>query len=284
MSAGRTLREHLNQLAPKSPEQITLVDSERINKIKTVELTKEEHEAAIFRAKSEKLELIELEEKKKQYWNTLVNPPVAPRYTAEQLRARLLQSKTAGGKYFQIDNENKAQVDQICMYFAGDGRFELHGDFSLSKGLLLMGGLGVGKTHLMSFFINNQVQSYVMLRCSDVERKWLEASKEDKDYIDYYSSDIASAVNANPYNHEVLGICFDDLGRETVPSKRFGEEKNVMSEILLNRYDRKHAFNKTHLTTNLNEEGIISLYGDRLLDRMVEMFNVIVFEGKSRRS
>lgn len=137
-----------------------------------------------------------------------------------------------------------------------------------------------------------------MSPCRAIENKWVNAHAEDPDVIKYYSGPIQGAINSNPYGHQQLAVCLDDLGTETVPSKRFGEEKNVMAEILLARYESLlYAVNNespeinpmnyiTHVTTNLTGPKLIELYGDRINDRLKEMCNVIVFpnESKSRRS
>jgi hypothetical protein len=232
-------------------------------------------------AKEAKLDFMELEETKRAYGEKLLNPPKAPVYTAEQLRNKLALSKNAHGDYFVIDKDNEVQVNLLCMYFSSDPRLV---DYNIShtKGILLMGGLGVGKSHLMSFFFQNQKASYVMAQCNVIESKWNTAKPEDPDVINYYSGHVNGA--SNPYGHQEIGFCFDDLGTETIPSKRFGEQKNVLNEIILNRYARKLDFNKTHITTNLNGDQIIELYGDRLNDRLQEMCNVIVFTStRSRR-
>ena len=75
--------------------------------------------------------------------------------------------------------------------------------------------------------------------------------------------------------------CFDDLGTETT-SKYFGNDCNVMAEILLTRYDlfvEKGII--THLTTNLSATEIESQYGNRLRSRMREMFNLFGYEESS---
>lgn len=251
---------------------------------KLPELTKEEQEEVIIIARQLKLAREEQERYEKEYWQKLTAPAKPKYYSAEELRNKLLLSKTAAGKYFTIDSHNQAQVNLLCLYFSGDSRLSGYG-FSHEKGLLLMGGLGVGKTHLMSFFFQNQKASYVMKPCREIENKWVNAGNDDKDWIEYYSGWVTPAVNSDPYAHERLGFCFDDLGTETVPSKRFGEEKNVMSEIILSRYE-KQLHGLTHITTNLSGQQIKELYGDRIGDRLKEMCNVIVFpEGTpSRRS
>ena len=75
--------------------------------------------------------------------------------------------------------------------------------------------------------------------------------------------------------------CFDDLGTETT-SKYFGNDCNVMAEILLTRYDLfKEKGIITHLTTNLSATEIESQYGNRLRSRMREMFNLFGYEESS---
>lgn len=75
--------------------------------------------------------------------------------------------------------------------------------------------------------------------------------------------------------------CFDDLGTETT-SKYFGNDCNVMAEILLTRYDLfKEKGIITHLTTNLSATEIESQYGNRLRSRMREMFNLFGYEENS---
>lgn len=198
--------------------------------------------------------------------------------------AKLKTSKNSLGKPFIVDRDNTQQVVMVCQYFAGEST----PDLDPNKGLALLGNVGVGKTHLMGFFFQNQVQSYVMANCRKIEGLWVEeASLKDKPaqgVISRYSGPIHGAVNSNPFGHLQLGICFDDLGTETSPSKAYGEEKNVLAEILMNRYEAM-PFSQTHVTTNLSAHDIGVKYGTRIRDRFREMFNIITFpnEAKSRR-
>jgi DNA replication protein DnaC len=250
-----------------------------------VDLTPEEEQAALYQARKSKYIRIEQEKYNREYWEKVTRTPVIPNLTAKELRNKLLLARTASGKRFVIEDDNMSQVNTLCLYFANDPKIEDYG-YSLNKGLMLMGGLGVAKTFLMSFFANNQKASYVMMPCRQIENKWLNAKKEDPDVIDHYSNVIQASVNHNAFGHQQLGLCMDDLGTEPVPSKRFGEEKNVMAEILLGRYERHGIdFSMTHITTNLTGEQIIDLYGDRINSRLIEMCNVVTFDGvKNRRS
>lgn len=268
------LHEHLQKLAPLQ-EKIIQRDFNEI------ELDESEITEALRRAREDKFYKLE----KEKYWDKVLTEPEVRQYTAVELIARLKASKNQMGKSFVVDRDNEVQVELICQYFAGVAGPEI----DPKKGLALLGNVGVGKTYMMAFFFQNQVQSYVMANCRKIEGQWVEeASAKDKPaqgVISRYSGPIIGAVNSNPFGHLQIGVCFDDLGTETTPSKAYGEEKNVLAEILMNRYESGMPFNMTHVTTNLSAHDIGIKYGTRLRDRFREMFNVITFnpQAKSRR-
>ncbi len=83
------------------------------------------------------------------------------------------------------------------------------------------------------------------------------------------------------YSRTLKNYCFDDLGSEAA-SKYFGNDCNVMAEILLTRYDIfKEKGIITHLTTNLTATEIEEIYGNRLRSRMREMFNLFGYDESS---
>lgn len=261
----------MNKLAPLQ-EKTTQRDFSEI------ELTEED----LRRAREDKFYRME----KEKYWAGVLTEPEVITYTAKELMGRLKASKNPAGKSFIVDKDNQAQVEIICQYFAG----VTAPDIDPAKGLALLGNVGVGKTYLMAFFFQNQVQSYAMANCRKIEGQWVEeASQKEKPpqgVISRYSGPIQGALNGNPFGHTQIGVCFDDLGTETSPSKAYGEEKNVLAEILMNRYESGMPFNMTHVTTNLSAHDIGIKYGTRVRDRFREMFNMITFpnEAKSRRS
>ena len=80
------------------------------------------------------------------------------------------------------------------------------------------------------------------------------------------------------YQSEPRTYCFDDLGTEN-NLKYFGNECNVMAEILLSRYDlfiSKKLL--THITTNLSATEIEKQYGNRVRSRLREMVNLIAYD------
>jgi len=60
--------------------------------------------------------------------------------------------------------------------------------------------------------------------------------------------------------------------------KYYGNECNVMGEILLSRYDLFVSRGvRTHLTTNLTSSELEKHYGNRVRSWMRELFNLVSF-------
>lgn len=194
------------------------------------------------------------------------------------------------GKTFVIDDENREAVRLLCLYFTSDERFEKEGEgYSLSKGILLQGPVGVGKSAVMGHLVQNQKQCFKMVNCLDVTADFVNQDVDDRkrgvNPLAKYFGPVPVAVNHNAFGHRLIGICFDDLGTENTSAMHFGERKNCMEEVLFSRY-RNGNFALTHGTTNLSWDGIKDTYGLRVWDRAREMFNAIAWpvSAKSRRA
>ncbi|MEN9908594.1 MAG: hypothetical protein RLZZ540_1743 [Bacteroidota bacterium] len=85
-----------------------------------------------------------------------------------------------------------------------------------------------------------------------------------------------------PQQNRLSGCCFDDLGAEQ-QIKNFGNDCNVMAEILTSRYEH-FVENKaiTHITTNLSASEIEKTYGNRVRSRLRQMFNLIAFDRETK--
>lgn len=231
-----------------------------------IELTEEETAAALAYAREKKHYFL----KRLEYNEKLRADRTIRTYTMNELY-------TAYSQHWKIDNENRLIILDLCSYFSGSPEFS--GD--LKKGLLLVGGVGIGKSTLMTFFRQNQIFSYRLISCRDIESDF---SSEGERGVRTCSYNLPIATNSNPFGHQVIGFCFDDLGTEA-NAKHYGKEKNVMAEIILNRYDNALDYRSTHITTNLTADEIRAQYGSRVTDRMREMFNIVTFpiDAKSRR-
>ncbi len=176
------------------------------------------------------------------------------------------------GKRFHLYPADRAILYKLLVYAVQDEENCAKHNLDMSKGILLTGPVGCGKTTLM-FLLRYFVLSN--------EMHLLKPSRELAfEFIREGYSVIQKVGNQNKV------ICFDDLGVEQ-SIKYYGNECNVMGEILLSRYDLFVCQGtKTHATTNLNATELEQLYGQRVRSRMRQMFNLIAFDkdvGDKRR-
>lgn len=246
-----------------------LVDLELFSEIV---LTEEETKLALLEGRRKKAAALKF----KEYRSKVLQEPVVSLYTAEQLLEMVKKIRVSpDGKepveYFTIDAFNEEIVWQLCLYFSDDIRCTL----DRKKGIYLYGGVGCGKTTLMHFFRHNSVNSYAVFSVRDISYDY---AKNGADSIGKYKGLISSTDPRVTYGQKQIGVCFDDLGTE-VDKKHYGNESNVMAEILLNRYDRIRELQaKTHITSNLNTTQIEERYGMRVRSRLRELVNVVYFE------
>lgn len=259
-TTAEQLRNHLDELMPLSkPEKSLDLFSE-------IELTEEEASEALRQGRENKFYKL----KQIEYRERLMKKKEYPKYTASQVFEWF-------GMQYEVDDDNVTIVQELCKYFTEDPTF----NGNLNKGLLLAGGVGVGKTSMMKFFMKNQRLSYRMESCREVETRF---SEQGDQYVYFCSFLVPIPINADSFGHQAIGFCFDDVGTEA-NAKHYGKEKNVIAEIILNRYDNKLPNIATHITTNLTAQELFNQYGSRVTDRMKEMFNIITFKPgtKSRR-
>jgi DNA replication protein DnaC len=231
-----------------------------------VELTEDEIETALMKARQDKY----TQQRAVEYKQKLRNGPAYKKFTAEELFAEYEKMHT-------LDNTNKDVVWELCLYFTGDDRTKLNP----YKGIYLYGPIGCGKTSLMQFFRHNQANSFAVFSVQEIAGEF---SKHGHDAILRFKKSIPSSDYFKTYGQTEIGACFDDLGTE-VDKKHFGNEANVMSEIILCRYGFKGLHSKTHFTANLNSNDIEERYGPRVRSRLREMANIVSFmdEAPDRR-
>jgi len=162
----------------------------------------------------------------------------------------------------------------LCYYFTGNEEGMMKYQLSPRKGLMLYGNVGVGKSIIMKVFARNVVQSYRLIKTSQIVSEF--GIKDNaQPTIQKYSIMASNQELSKYHGQQELGCCFDDLGAEKL-GKNYGSEE-VMIDILENRYDNNLRGAKTHIVTNLSLEQIADRYGPRVLDRLRQMFNLIDF-------
>lgn len=179
------------------------------------------------------------------------------------------QGKANYGHTFRINILDIPTIYKLLIYMIKDQNTALKEQIDLSKGVLLSGPIGCGKTSIMHLIrpFTNPLSDYKIKTCREIS---FEFAKNGFDAINKYT------LKQN-YQSRLSGYCFDDLGAEQ-QIKHFGNDCNVMAEVLISRYEQFVENNSiTHLTSNLSASEIEMLYGNRLRSRMRQMFNLVSF-------
>ena len=240
-----------------------------------ISLTQEEHEYAIYDARCEKYfveKVRKVKEKKAKELMECITP-----FTAGQLGEYVLKNNPK----FKVDQQNEKLFLLLCQYFANDALFENAG-FSLSKGILLSGPVGVGKTELLKIFCKNKRQCFHLISVFEIEAFCQNKGVENFETFTGMVPGWGGTIDF--FFQKSICWAFDDIGRESVVFD-FGNKSDVVSKIIQTRYAKKNIvpFSSLHLTTNLTTAEIESRYDYAVKSRLREMFNYIPMEGKDRR-
>lgn len=181
------------------------------------------------------------------------------------------KGKLMFGKNFKIYEDDHDLFLKLTSYFIQDHDYCKKLGIDATKGILLSGPVGCGKTTLMRLLphLVPHKKAYNFIPCRNIVFgfngigfKMIEDYSDNKAY------------------------CFDDLGVEHI-GRHYGKDCNVMGEILISRYERfchpeRSRRVLTHITTNLNAEELQEKYGERVRSRMREMFNLLSFDAHSK--
>jgi len=127
-----------------------------------IALTEEETNYAIYDARCTKY-YEEKERKEKQQKAKLLLDCLTP-FTCSQLKEYVLQNNPQ----FRIDGQSEKVFNLLCQYFANDPAFQKSG-YSLAKGIMLTGPVGVGKTELLRVFSKNKRQCFHLVSDSKLK-------------------------------------------------------------------------------------------------------------------
>jgi DNA replication protein DnaC len=208
-------------------------------------------------------------------------------YNKENLWKLFKQNfKTLFNKDFIETEDSIYNVSVLFYYFLRSDDFFKHKSLranlskpSFQKGLLLIGGYGIGKTNNMKTFE----------RCFAELNNNRFKMHSTNHLVQEFESCSTPIDKADFFLRLKRGIqCYDDLTSERLASN-FGKH-NIMKEIFEERYMQNRL---THITmnyksgSNLDVETTLNflgeIYGDRFYDRIFEMFNIVELKGKSLR-
>lgn len=181
------------------------------------------------------------------------------------------------GSHFRIIESDHPVIYRLIAYFLKDQQAAFQFGLDLGKGIVLAGPVGCGKTSLMNImkYLAPVENKFIVKPCRDISFEFI---NDGYKIIHDYSKD--SRYRGG--NLVAAKYCFDDLGIEN-SLKYYGNECNVMAEVLLGRYDC-YVSKKipTHITTNLSASEIEQHYGIRVRSRLREMMNLIAYDKNTK--
>jgi DNA replication protein DnaC len=271
-------------LAEKFPNQSL---KEVLASYKHIKLTKQELQEIIIEAKRKKeLQLQEQvrrkreEENRKKYTQTEWDVNELNSFMEYRMNNWFLPD------VFELDEANQCIYEMLLYYFSNDQQFVPYAlsigvkNPSLDKGIMLCGNPGVGKSWMMELFSRNRRQCYKVLSVKMIS--------------DLYEKDGAEGVAGfeevprNPVNdvqvfyQPFMGFCFDDMGTDD-EKRRYGNRRNVIGDIIENRYHKSRMGIVLHATTNLPSAALLDFYGARVHSRLRGCMNFIELSGEDRR-
>lgn len=186
---------------------------------------------------------------------------------------------------FIIDEHNKQVLRFLLYYFNGSQLAEQvfpEAKYKLHKNLLIMGGVGTGKTLLMQVFseylhYTNNPRFFHCMSVTQMVNYYTIHNNLDR-YT--YNEENSTGFKPQPFN-----ICLNDIG---VQSKTyFGMDTQLLTNEFLHARNEiwTQLGNTAHLTTNLTIKQLEEKFADgfgRLVDRF-KTYNVLKLTGESRR-
>ena len=182
-----------------------------------------------------------------------------------------ISGKSNVNKHFQIGDAVNLMIEGInyltdnkCVWLPEYDEVADWLSDNKSKGLLLMGSCGRGKSLLCTKVIPTIVSAHygANIICIDAP---------DINRFDNKGNSCASY-------HALL--CIDDLGTESIIANNFGEKRNVFPE-LVDEAEKKGRL--LIVTTNLTTDELRQRYGERTLDRLKAITRPVLCIGDSMR-
>lgn len=179
--------------------------------------------------------------------------------------------KSKGHKFDYINESDsyKKYIQILCYLMAGHNerlsQIDLkNGKYDPKKGLLVIGGYGVGKTAPIQALLNNPINPIMFFSLKQIAGMVKENGKFSYD---------------TNHTHKYY---FDDLGSENVVNN-YGTKIDWWADDVEKNYLYHLLWPRIITTSNLDMQDIEQKYGERASSRMNEMFNIHRIDGIGNR-
>lgn len=259
------LQEELAKAAPQKVEQNTITDQKFLqmcNK-KRKPTTPEQKQA--LRDYTEKVKQMPT---RIQYINkTIEKKPLMPLAEAKakvwKIMCELMQKQ---GREYIFDKYNRTLIAELTKYFTWQDGCA----YDINKGLWLFGPVGAGKTFLMEVFEIFTTRYELPTAFRSHNMKTIAGACQGEGYKELYK-------------YYQGFVCLDDVGIEQ-PVRHMGNSICCFTEMITELYKRHTKSGKIAIvTTNLFPESLVAHYGERVEDRIKQLFTFVCLGGESKR-
>lgn len=186
-------------------------------------------------------------------------------WTADVFYRLIKSSCINSGKEFKVIPDQSPLIRKLCFFLSEDSRCQDE-NIDLTKGLLIRGTSGLGKTDLIKWAAKNEIKPINVLSILSITEQIKSSGEADLSTSDIYKI-----------------LYLDDVGTEEDTVNYFGTKIYFFKNFIESYYLKGKNFNRLIISTNLSMQQIEEKYGFRVRSRMNEMFNKIDVGGSDLR-
>lgn len=178
-----------------------------------------------------------------------------------QIRSKL--DRMSHHEEFKPSSKQATLMNMLWQYFHHQGSLDSR------KGILLIGGMGCGKSTIMKAFCTTHFTKFIPGQ--DPHPVQITSAIA---MIDYYND------QGNFEQFLSRDLYIDDFGSEQRAKYMSKDDDPILSKFLERFYS---TGNRVFATTNLNKEELLDKYGRRVYSRLHELCNIIEMQDKDFR-